>query len=108
MQKSSELKFVANSTTPKRFLPLVKEDLNTIHDATMAVLGKVGVRFASENALNKFKNHGFRVDGQQVFFKEVDILKALETVPNQVTVLARNPKHNLKSRKNNKNVESTL
>jgi len=96
MQKSSELKFVANSTTPKRFLPLVKEDLNTIHDATMAVLGKVGVRFASENALNKFKNHGFRVDGQQVFFKEVDILKALETVPNQVTVLARNPKHNLK------------
>jgi trimethylamine---corrinoid protein Co-methyltransferase len=95
MQKSSKQHFVPISTTPKRSLPLASTDLNTIHDATMEVLGSVGVRFASEAALNKFKDHGFQVKGQRVFFKERDVLNALETVPNQVTVLARNPIHNL-------------
>lgn len=95
MHKQLERKRVQNSTTQKQFLPLTKADLHTIHNATMEVLEKVGVRFASETALKKFSDHGFQVDGQQVFFKETDVLNALATVPNQVEVLARNPNHNL-------------
>jgi len=75
--------------------PLSARDVSAVHEATLAVLAETGVRFGSPLALQLFKKHAFRVEGERVFFTEKDIQKALETVPKRFTILARNPKHNL-------------
>jgi len=95
MQKTKAQNFVPGITTPEQYLPLASEGLGIIHDATMDILKNTGFRFASDPVLNIFKKHGFRVEGEQVYFKEIDIRNALETIPQQVTIIARNPKHNL-------------
>ncbi len=75
--------------------PLSPKGILAVHRATLEVLARTGIRFASEQALEIFKKHAFRVEGQRVFFTEKDILKALETVPRRFTILARNPKYNV-------------
>jgi trimethylamine--corrinoid protein Co-methyltransferase len=77
-------------------LPLSAQGLSRIHQASLAVLEGTGVRFASEQALTLFRKRGFRVEGQRVFSTEKDILRALESVPGSFTILARNPRHNLR------------
>jgi trimethylamine--corrinoid protein Co-methyltransferase len=75
--------------------PLSRKDVQAVHDASVAVLEKTGVRFASDTALALFRAHGFRVEGQRVFFTEADLWKALDTVPRRFTILARNPRHHI-------------
>ncbi|MBW2097089.1 MAG: trimethylamine methyltransferase family protein [Deltaproteobacteria bacterium] len=64
--------------------------LDTIHNYSLELLHDTGIKFPSEKALKVFKEHGFRTDGDMVFFEENDIRKALETVPAAFTVKARN------------------
>jgi trimethylamine--corrinoid protein Co-methyltransferase len=75
--------------------PLSRKDIQAVHDASVAVLERTGVRFASEKALGVFRRHGFQVEGQRVFFSESEIWRALETVPPRFTILARNPRHTI-------------
>ncbi len=72
-----------------------KEDLEKIHSSSVEILNEVGVVFQSSQALKVFKDHGFRVEGQTVFFDEGQILKALETVPDRFEMTARNPEKSL-------------
>ncbi len=74
-----------------RLQPLENEQLATLHNACMKILSKVGVVFHEAEALEVFNKHGFRVDGEKVFFSENKVLKALETVPSEFTIQARNP-----------------
>lgn len=69
--------------------------LDQIHNRSLELLQECGIRFPSTKALEIFKRRGFRIDGQTVFFKEKDIVSALETVPGQFTIKARNPKKNI-------------
>ena len=62
-----------------------------IHDASAAILEKVGVVFQDEGALAIFKKHGIKVDGEKVFITDPQIQKALETVPDKFEITARNP-----------------
>lgn len=62
-----------------------------IHAASMSILKKTGVVFQDERARAVFKRHGFKVDGETVFFKDADIQKALKTVPTTFEITARNP-----------------
>jgi trimethylamine:corrinoid methyltransferase-like protein len=65
--------------------------LDQIHLRSMELLQDCGIRFPSEKTLEVFKRRGFRIDGQTVYFEEKDIVTALETVPGQFTIKARDP-----------------
>ncbi len=65
--------------------------LGSIHNYSLELLNDTGIRFPNENAREIFREHGFRTDGEMVFFKEKDIRMALNTVPSSFTIKARNP-----------------
>jgi trimethylamine--corrinoid protein Co-methyltransferase len=75
--------------------PLSRQGIAAIHRASLEVLTNTGFRFVSEDALSIFKSHGFRVEGQRVYFTERQIRRALASIPKSFTILARNPKHNI-------------
>jgi len=66
------------------------EKLDTIHAYSLEILESVGVRFSSPKALLEFKKHGYRIEGENVYFSESDIMTALKTVPQHFTLEARN------------------
>ena len=70
--------------------------LDTIHEYSLELLRSTGIKFPSEKALVIFKKHGFRTDGDMVFFEEKDIQKAMETVPSSFTIKARDPEKNIR------------
>jgi trimethylamine--corrinoid protein Co-methyltransferase len=67
----------------------------------MAILRDVGVGFNSESALDIFKSHGFKTDGKLVFATERQIEAAIDAVPSEFTLSARNPSNNLTMGNNN-------
>ncbi len=69
---------------------LSKEELNKLHSATLEIFRDTGISFREPEALKIFKKHGVRTDGDKVFLNENQITKALETVPAQFTLAARN------------------
>jgi trimethylamine--corrinoid protein Co-methyltransferase len=70
---------------------LTPSDLMQIHDASVDILGRVGVAFNHEEALNIFKAKGFKVDGKTVFMDESKIRQALASIPPHFILSARNP-----------------
>ena len=70
-------------------------DLQRIHDYSMKILAENGIRFPDETALKIFKDHGFRVDGEQVYFTESQVRNALETAPSHFVIRGRNSARNL-------------
>ncbi len=75
----------------KRMRPFTDQELNDLHDATVRVLRDVGVAFHEPEALEIFKTHGIKLDGNIVHIDESHLRKALETAPPQFTITARNP-----------------
>lgn len=73
-----------------------QKSLDTIHKYSLELLHDTGIKFPSEKALGIFKKHGFRTDGEMVFFEEKDIQKALETIPSVFTIKARNPEKDIR------------
>ena len=69
--------------------------INKIHSSVMEVLSEVGVAFHEPEALEIFKKHMFKVEGNTVYFQEDQVMNAIAQVPSQFTVFARNPKHNV-------------
>jgi trimethylamine--corrinoid protein Co-methyltransferase len=69
---------------------LSREEIDQIHSASMKLLANVGVRFPIDAAINVFKQHGVKADGQLVYLQEQQVMQALETVPDQFTIHARN------------------
>ncbi len=67
--------------------------LDKIHASSIELLGDTGIRFPNKEALETFKYHGFKTEGEMVFFQEKDVEKALETVPEQFKLHARNEKN---------------
>jgi len=78
-----------------RVQSFTKEDLGMIHTSSITVLQQTGVVFNNHKALQLFKNNGFKVDGETVFFSETDILKALDTAPSSFELHARNHSKNV-------------
>ncbi|HDQ73724.1 MAG TPA: trimethylamine--corrinoid methyltransferase [Chloroflexi bacterium] len=70
-------------------------DIQKIHDTSMRIMANIGVRFPDDEALDTFKAHGFKTDGQIVYLEEKAVMEALETVPEQFTILARNPERSV-------------
>ena len=83
-----------------RMQELTKHNMEKIHDSSMNLLKNTGISFNNSEALNIFKENRYRVEDTTVFFEESDIMKALDTVPEQFTVHARNPDKSVKIGKN--------
>jgi trimethylamine---corrinoid protein Co-methyltransferase len=78
-----------------RMQEMSRQDMERIHDAAMNLLKTTGVAFNDKEALEIFKDNGFKVEGTTVFFEESAVQKALETAPKRFTVHARNTEKNV-------------
>lgn len=74
-----------------RMRQFTEDELKRLHSATMQVLWDVGVAFHEPEALEVFKAHGIKVDGNIAHLDEKHVQKALETAPSQFAITARNP-----------------
>ena len=59
---------------------LENEQLTTLHNACMKILSKVGIVFHEAEALEIFKEHGFKVDGEKVFISENNVSSRVNLV----------------------------
>jgi len=66
-------------------------EVEQIHNTSMELLAKVGVRFPQDEAIAVFRQHGAKIEGQTVYLEEKQVMEALETAPAQFTLHARNP-----------------
>ena len=62
-----------------------------IHNATMAILEKRGIRVESPRLVEFATRHGIRSDGNILFFTEAQVETAIAQTPGSFTLLARNP-----------------
>ena len=69
-----------------------KAELDNIHAMTVRVLENVGVIMEDEYALELFRKHGAKVDGDRVYISEALLNKALSTVPEEFKIYGRNDK----------------
>ena len=77
---------------PKNWLEFLSEsDVQAIHDTSMKLMGDVGIIIPEDQALAIFKHKGFKVEGKKVFFTEAQVMNAIESVPDQFVLYARNP-----------------
>lgn len=83
-------------TMQNRLQPLTPGQISTLHNAAMAILSRTGVAFKEPEAVEIFKRHGFKTEGETVYFEESRVLKALETAPSEFIVQARNPEKNIR------------
>jgi trimethylamine--corrinoid protein Co-methyltransferase len=74
---------------------LSSEDTEQIHSASVKLLANAGVRFPVDEAIEVFKQHGVKTDGHLVYLEEKQVMQALETVPAQFAIHARNPERDV-------------
>lgn len=74
---------------------LNRDVFEKIHEKSLDILATVGVSFHSQEAVDIFKAHGFRTDGNVVIYTEEELSKSLETVPSSFTLSARNPENDI-------------
>jgi len=91
-------KAIKSITNPKLHLEiLTPQEVKKIHDATLWIIEKVGVRFPSKRALEIWAAHGAEVDsGKMVVRAKAELIeKALKTCPASYSLAARNPTQDL-------------
>ena len=76
---------------------LTKEDVLKIHNATLQIIEKVGVRFPSKRALEIWESHGAQVDHEKkiVRVKAQIIEDAIKKAPPAYKLAARDPQQDL-------------
>lgn len=67
------------------------EQIERIHDASMAILENVGIDFRDPTALADWNRSGAKVVGERVFPDRGQILELIKSIPSQVTLHARDP-----------------
>lgn len=72
-----------------------KEDMQRVHDYSLKLLWENGINIANDRALSLFKQHGFKVEGSQIFITQKQVEDALEKIPSHFVLHARNSKNNL-------------
>ena len=72
-----------------------EEQLELIHDGSMRVLEQIGIDVLLPEARQMMTDAGATADGERVRFDRQLIADLLESVPEQFTLHARNPSHNI-------------
>jgi len=91
-------KKIKSITNPKlRLEILTPAEVKKIHDATLWIIEKVGVRFPSKRALEIWAAHGAEVDtGKMVVRAKAELIeKALKSCPPAYPLAARDPQQDL-------------
>jgi len=76
-----------------RFKVIDSNTMEQIHDTSLTLLEETGVAFHHNRALEIFKSHGARVNGQVVCLPKSMVETAISQVPDKFTWTARNPDH---------------
>jgi trimethylamine--corrinoid protein Co-methyltransferase len=78
-----------------RMQAFTKEEMNRIHDSAMEILRDVGIAFHEPEALDIFKKHGAKVEGDVVRIDEKMVASALEKAPSRFHLRGRNPERSV-------------
>jgi trimethylamine--corrinoid protein Co-methyltransferase len=70
-------------------------DLEQIHEASLKILRKTGVKFDHPEILKIIKNHGIKVSEQVAYFTGRQLMEWIQKAPGNFTLFARNPDYNL-------------
>jgi trimethylamine---corrinoid protein Co-methyltransferase len=74
---------------------LSADGLETIHQASMQILGESASTSMTRRRWRFCAEHGARVEGETVYFDEALVLEYVAKAPAQFTQLARNPENNV-------------
>ncbi len=89
---------IKSITNPKlRLEILTPQEVQRIHDATLQIIEKVGVRFPSQKALEIWQSHGAEVDREKMIVRAKPELieEALKSAPPAYPLAARDPSQDL-------------
>jgi len=73
-----------------RMQTLTIEQINRIHQASMAIVSRTGIVFNDDECLDIFKKNGVKVDGKTVYPTEEQVMKAISGAPASFEVKALN------------------
>ena len=74
---------------------MTKTKLQLIHEASMKILAKTGMKFHHPEAVEILKNHGIKVENNVAYFTEDQLMYWVRKAPSRFTLYARNPEHNV-------------
>lgn len=74
-----------------QYRPLNPEQIDRIHQASLAVLEQTGIHVEHEEALTLYRRGGARVEGTRVYIPPSMVAEALEKAPSQVLLAGRDP-----------------
>ena len=69
---------------------LTPDQMQTVHEKACEILAKKGVVFESPATVDLFKSHGFKVEGNVVYFDRAEVERCVELAPSQFTLEAPN------------------
>jgi trimethylamine--corrinoid protein Co-methyltransferase len=97
IDKPKELDMAFRSHCAKPYKIVSNDDLEQIHNASLEVLERIGVKFADEGALHFLQDHGCDVnfESQVVKFPSELVETSLQDCPSSFTLQARNPQYNI-------------
>lgn len=80
------------------YRPLGDEDINQIHEASLAVLERTGIEVMPSKCREIFRQAGARVDDEhhRVFISRNLVEEALAKAPHEVILCGRDPRHDLR------------
>ena len=79
-----------------KFDVLSQEEVLKVHAHSLQILEEVGCVFEYEPALEVFRNAGFKVEGDRVYFKPEVVEELVKKCPAEFTLSARDPKKTVK------------
>ena len=75
-------------TTKKEVIFQMNDNVKKIHEASMQILNKTGMKFYHPDALEILKNHGIKVDGNVAYFTEDQIMEWVRKAPSTAPLYA--------------------
>ena len=78
-----------------QYQPLTEEQVRMIHEASLTVLERTGIRVGNEEVLALFRKGGAWVDGNRVRISHAMVEEAVDKVPSQILLAGRDPAHDL-------------
>ena len=78
-----------------QYKPLSERKIVKIHETSLKILEEVGVKIGLEEALQIFKKHGAKVDGEIVRIPSSMVEETLQVVPHQFLMAGQEEKNDL-------------
>ncbi|MEL7563425.1 MAG: trimethylamine methyltransferase family protein [Dehalobacterium sp.] len=73
----------------------MEEELKKIHNASMHLLAKCGIKILHPKVLKILKKNDIKVNGETAYFTEEQLMSWVKKAPSSFNLYARNPKYNI-------------